>query len=339
MIEILENSEKITFDNLDGMKHPIKGTARELVFTALEKNMAVYRIFENKDIFVLNDGKKIIWLHESLTSLANPVGINIARNKNSTKRFLKKIGCPFAESKVISTLEELNDAIEEISYPVVIKPLSSGGGKGITTNIKSCDVLTDSFNYAKDFGDKILIEKYASGDYYRITYIADGSFAATRNLPAIISGNGTKTARELIDSENKNNPERKKEGRLKKIRITGKTERFLASYGYTLDSIIPAGEEIPLCFSGFDGGEYIDVTEEVHPYYIGLAGKISRNLGLPIVGIDVVSPNIHESLAQNGGVVIEINGSYPDIQFHSKPTSGKSRNLAPKLIDYLFKNA
>lgn len=337
MLEIMEQSREITLDNIENEKSAIKGTARELIMAALEKKIAVYRVFEKRDIFLLNNGEKTEWIYESLTSLANPIGMIIARNKHSSKEILTKLGCPTAQSGVVKTLEELNDTIKEIGYPVVVKPLRSGGGKGITVNIVDHAVLVDSFNHAKEFDTKILIEKYISGDYYRITYVADGSFAVTKNLPAIIIGDGEKTAKELIAKENKTNPERNKNGRLKKIKTSGKTERFLTSYGYTLDSIIPRDETIPLCFSGFDGGEYMDVTDEIHPYYINLAKKISENLELPLIGIDVVSKNIHEPLTENGGVLIEINGTYPDIQFHSMPTSGKPRHLAPKLIAYLFK--
>ena len=337
MLELMEKSEIITLDNIDNEKYPIKGTVKELVVAALEKKIAVHRVFEKRDIFILDDGEKIRWLYESLTSLANPIGLTIARNKHLSKKILTTLGYPTAQSKIVKTIEELDAAIKEINYPVVIKPLSSGGGKGITVNIADHAVLVDSFNHAKNFDTKILIEKYVSGDYYRLTYIADGSFAATKNLPAVIIGDGAKTAKELIEKENKTNPERKKKGRLKKIKTSGKTERFLTSYGYTLDSIIPKNEAIPLCFSGFDGGEYMDVTDDAHPYYTKLAKKISEILGLPIIGIDVVSKNITEPLTENGGVLIEINGTYPDIQFHSMPTSGKPRHLAPKLIDYLFK--
>lgn len=337
MLEIINKSEKITLENIRNEKNAIKGTVRELIIAALEKKIVVYRVFEKKDIFILKHGEKIEWLYESLTSIANPIGMIIARNKHSSKKILNKLGCPTAQSKIVKTLEELDDAIEEIGYPVVIKPLRSGGGKGITVNIADHAVLVDSFRHAKDFDTKILIEKYVSGDYYRLTYVADGSFAATKNLPATIVGDGKKTARELIDQENETNQERKKDGRLKKIKTSEKTERFLTSYGYILDSIIPKNETLPLCFSGFDGGEYVDVTDEIHPYYISLAKKISENLGLPLIGIDIVSKNITEPLTDNGGVLIEINGTYPDIQFHSMPTSGKPRYLAPKLIDYLFK--
>jgi cyanophycin synthetase len=315
-----------------------KGTVAELVRYALKKNIKVYQLFEGRIIFALKRGNKIVWIHRALTSKSNPIGVNIARNKNLTKLFLKKLGYPIPEGILLKEIAELKKIINKIKFPAVVKPLSAAEGKGITVNIRDKKLLASSFQFARQYDDRIIIENHLSGNYYRLTYIADGSFAATENLPAYIVGDGINSAEKLIYIENKT-PERSKSGRLKKIKLTEKTKRFLASEGYSLNSIIPKNKQIPLCFSGYDGGEYIDVTEKIHPYYIKLAQDITANLLVPIVGIDIITKDITRPLTKTGGAVIEINGTFPDIQFHNNPTIGKPRNLAPKLINYLFKIA
>jgi cyanophycin synthetase len=336
-MKILDHSEKITLSTFKNSKKAPRGTSKKLVLYALKNNIDVYRVFNKKSLYIFKKGSKIIWINKTMNSKTNPIGIAIARNKHMAKDFLAKLGYPVAPSKTISKFEELDSAMRTLSFPVVVKPLGAAEGKGITVNVNTKKLLADSFNVAKKFDDKVLIEKHIFGEYYRITYIADGSYAATKNLPAYISGNGKKTAKELIDWENKYNKERRKGGRLKKIKISEKTERFLASEGYKLNSVLPEGKKIPLCFSGFDGGEYIDVTENIHPYFIKMSKEISDSLKLPIIGIDIISVDITKPLKENRGVIIEINGSFPDIQFHSNPTQGKARELYSNLINYLFK--
>jgi cyanophycin synthetase len=313
-----------------------KGTSRALIEYALNNKIEVYRIFKKRLIFCLKRDDKIVWINRALTSEANPVGINIAKDKNLAKQFIFQLGFPVSLSKVVEDESELEEALKKIKFPLVVKPLGSEGGKGITVNIENKELLIDSFHIAKKYDKKVLIEKYALGDYYRITYVADGSYAAIKNMPAFIIGNGNDTAENLIKKENNFNIDRRKEGRLKKIKISEKAERFLKSKNYVLGSVIPVNEKIPLCFGGFDGGEYIDVTEKVATYYLQLSKKIADFLGLPIVGIDILAENIEEPLDINGGIVVEINGSFPDIDIHYKPTIGESRNLAPNLIEYLF---
>ncbi len=334
---LLKKAKRINSNNINFVDSELfKGTIKELVKYAIKKKIEVYQLFENRIIFALKKGNKIIWIHRALTSKSNPIGINIVRNKNLAKLFIKKLGYPVPEGILLKDVSDLRRNINKIRFPVVVKPLSSAEGKGITVNVRSKKILIDSFHFAKRYDDKVIIENHLFGDYYRITYIADGSFAVTKNLPAYITGNGKDSAKKLIDNENKS-PERSGSGRLKKIKITEKTKRFLASEGFDLTSIIPKNKKIPLCFSGYDGGEYIDVTEKISPYYIKLAREIAANLLIPIIGIDIITSDITQPLTKTRGAVIEINGTFPDIQFHNTPTIGKPRNLAPKLIDYLFK--
>lgn len=336
-MEILKHSKKITLHDFKNNKNAPRGTTKKLIQYALKNNIEVYKVLEKKNYYIFKKGSRFIWINKVMNSKTNPIGMIIARNKNTTKDFLEKLHYPVAPSMIVSDLKELPLAIETIKFPVVIKPLGAAEGKGITINIKTNKLLIDSFKIAKKFDNKVLIEKHVFGDYYRLTYIADGSYAVTKNLPAYILGDGNKTVLELINYENKYNKERRKNGRLKKIKISEKTERFLASEGYHLNSILPKEKSIPLCFSGFDGGEYIDVTDDVHPYFIKMANKISSSLQLPIIGIDIISKDITKPLEENDGIIVEVNGSFPDIQFHSKPTQGKARDLYANLINYLFK--
>lgn len=311
-------------------------TTNFLLRHAIKIGIEIYQVFPNKLIFILKKGKKALWLNMALSSLANPVGIEIAKNKNLSKDLLQKMGYPVPNSITVKDLAELKHLIKKIKFPVVVKPLGSAGGKGVTINIRNEKLLIGSFLAAKHYGKRVLIEQHLPGDYYRLTYVADGSYAVTKNLPAFITGNGRKTAQQLIATENKQ-IERAKRGRLNKIKITEKTKRFLATYGFTLSSILPKSKKIPLCFSGYDGGEYIDVTNQVHPYFKKLGKDVVDNLSLPIVGIDIIATDISKPLPKTGGAIIEINGKYPDIQFHNIPTQGKSINLAPYYINYLFK--
>lgn len=336
---MLKKLKRITPKNVNYLANlKLKGTTRELLLSALKNKLEIYQVFEKKAIFILKKGNKTVWIHRALTSSSNPIGVNIARNKHLTKEILNKLGYPTAPSKIVSTLLELESLPDELGFPLVMKPLSEGGGEGVTININNKKLLRDSFLISSQFDGKVLVEKHVEGDYYRITYVANGSYAATKNLPAYITGDGKLTALELIKKENNGNKERVAEGRLKKIKISEKTKRLLMSEGYNLSSVLPKGKKVPLCFSGFDGGEYIDVTEKIHPCHVKMAKDIADTFQLPIIGIDIIAKNIAKPLGKMNGVIIEINGTFPDIQFHNNPTIGISRNLAPALIKYLFKN-
>jgi cyanophycin synthetase len=332
----LKSFKRVSLNNIEGsLAKGLEGITMDIVTQALRKKVEVYKIFDESKVLVLKKGGRVAWIYKSLTSKTSSVGVYIAKNKVLSKEFLEKMGYPTPESRLAENISELSKITKKISFPVVVKPLSSAEGQGVTVNIRNNKLLRNSFEFAKKFDEKVLIEKQVVGDYYRITFIANGAYAATKNLPAFVCGNGKRSAKKLIAEENKN-PERGPGGRLNKIKISQKTMRFLASNGFNLSSIIPKGRKVPLCFSGHDGGEYIDVTEKIHPYFLKLAKSITDNLGLAIVGIDIITRDISQPLNKNGGAVIEINASFPAFKIHSEPTQGKPRYLIPALIDYLM---
>jgi len=79
----------------------------------------------------------------------------------------KELGIKTAKYAYATTLEELKNAVAEIGFPCVIKPLMSSSGKGQST-IKSETDIEKSWNYAQDAkrGDiaKVIVEEFISFD-------------------------------------------------------------------------------------------------------------------------------------------------------------------------------
>src|SRR4030042_2115523 len=148
------------------------GTTNLLLQHALKIDAEIYQVFPNKLIFIFKRGEKTLWLNMALSSLANPVGIVIAKNKNLSKDLLHKMGYPVPNSITVKDLTELKRLTKKIKFPVVVKPLGSAGGKGVTINIRNEKLLIGSFLAAKHYGRRVMIEQHLPGDYYRLTYIA-----------------------------------------------------------------------------------------------------------------------------------------------------------------------
>ena len=105
------------------------GTSTLLLRHAIKIGTEVYQVFPNKLIFILKKGKKILWINMSLSSLANPVGVVIAKNKSLSKDLLQKMGYPVPNSITIKDLPELKKITTALKFPVVVKPLGAAGGK------------------------------------------------------------------------------------------------------------------------------------------------------------------------------------------------------------------
>ena len=73
----------------------------------------------------------------------------------------------------------------------------------------------------------------------------------------------------------------------------------------------------------------------MHPENVFIAERISRVIGLDICGIDIMAPNLTQSLKENGGVILEVNAA-PGFRMHLAPSEGLPRNVAAPVIDMLY---
>ncbi len=63
--------------------------------------------------------------------------------------------------------------------------------------------------------------------------------------------------------------------------------------------------------------------------------RIAKIIGLDVIGIDVIAPNITDPLRENGGGIIEVNAA-PGFRMHLAPSEGIGRNVAEHVVDMLF---
>ena len=157
-------------------------------------------------------------------------------------------------------------------------------------------------------------------------------------MPAHVIGNGKNTIQELIDITNED-PRRGygHENVLTEITIDRTTERLIDNAGYKLDSVLPEDETLYLKSTAnlSTGGTSVDVTDLMHPENVFIAERISRVIGLDICGIDIMAPNLTQSLKENGGVILEVNAA-PGFRMHLAPSEGLPRNVAAPVIDMLY---
>jgi len=245
---------------------------------------------------------------------------------------------PVPEGKIIYDEADLENAIKELGFPLVIKPVDGNHGKGATINITTPEQALEGLHAAKKISRKVIVEKFISGFDFRLLVINYKLVAAAKRTPACITGNGAFTIQELIDEVN-SDPKRCKghNNVLTRIEIDKMTENILAEKKLDLQSVLPNGEILYLKSTAnlSTGGTATDVTDLVHPYNVFLAERIARTIGLDICGIDIMAPDLSTPVNKNGGAVLEVNAA-PGFRMHFCPSEGLSRNVAETVIDMLF---
>jgi len=277
-------------------------------------------------------------IQATVTANTNMIAVDLAGNKHATKTLLGGMGVPVPKGYEIRNIEELEGTIEEIGFPVVIKPVDGNHGKGATVGINSIEDATIAFEKAKEYSRRIIVEKQLVGFDYRALVVNNRLIAVAQRVPANVVGDGKSTIQKLIDKTNAD-PRRGygHENVLTQIDIDNQTLRCIRKAGYDLETVLPADEILHLKTTAniSTGGTAIDCTDEVHPKNIFLFERIARIIGLDVAGVDVIAPNVSEPLSESGGGIIEVNAA-PGFRMHLAPSEGIGRNVAEHVIDMLF---
>lgn len=261
-----------------------------------------------------------------------------SKNKYTAKEYLKRSKVPTPEGKEFG--EEINnhDIIsyvdQELSYPVVVKPLNGSGGRGVISNIQNEQELIEALEYVRDKLNfpHVIIEKFFQGYDYRLYVIGDEVVAALKRLPANVVGDGKNSIEQLIKNKNKirtKNPALSQ----RPIKVDEETLTLLNRKGLSQSSVPSEGEVIYLKSKSnvSSGGDSIDVTDEVSDNIKSIAISATKAFeDLPQAGVDLI---VNEE--QDNGIVIELN-SRAHITQHLYPLQGLARDVPKKIVDFYF---
>jgi cyanophycin synthetase len=274
----------------------------------------------------------------TITCKTSNIAVDIACNKEQTKKMLDASSIPVAKGDIVVDEEDLAATIKSIGYPIVLKPLDGNHGKGASINVTNWEDAVAGLEYAKKYSRRIIVEKFITGYDFRILVIDNKVIAAAQRVPAHVVGNAKDSIQTLIEITN-SDPRRGygHENVLTEIDVDRDTLELLEKLNYTVDSVPAEGEIVYLKSTAnlSTGGTSIDVTDLMHPENIFMAERISRVIGLDICGIDIMAANLTESLKENGGVILEVNAA-PGFRMHLAPSEGLPRNVASPVIDMLY---
>lgn len=308
-----------------------------IVDEAVARDIPYIRL-NNESLVQLGYGKNQVRFRATMTDKTSSIAVDLASNKDETKRMLEANAIPVAKGLCIQYESEVQEVIDKVGFPLVFKPLDGNHGKGASINVKTLEEATIAFEHAKKYSRKIIVEKFITGFDFRVLVINNRFIAAALREPAHVIGDGKSTIEELIAIENKD-PRRGygHENVLTEISIDKETFDQLEKQKLSLQSILKKDEKCYLKGTAnlSTGGTSTDVTDIVHPNNIFICERISRVIGLDICGIDIMASNLSEPLELTGGVVLEVNAA-PGFRMHLAPAKGLPRNVAAPVIDMLY---
>lgn len=287
--------------------------------------------------FSLNNENHSKFFYRTRGEAVSNEATTLVRDKEKTKQLLKENNLPVPLGKEfnINELKSILEYSDEISYPVVLKPVVGYMGRAVFCDLKNEKELKEVHEYfTKSYPyKKCIIEKQYYGDEHRIYVVGDEVVSAINRKPAHVIGDGTHTIQELIDKKNeqrKTNPYL----RDKPIKVDYELKRNLKDSGLELDEVYSKGTKIELrkLSNLARGGEPHDVTDTLSDSIKELAVQAIKSMpNMSHGGVDIIVDEHNISK----GVVLEINAT-AEIVFHMYPVSGTPQDIPSKLIDFYF---
>jgi cyanophycin synthetase len=286
-------------------------STNSIVQEAIKRNIPYFRL-NNDSLVQLGFGKLQKRIQATIASTTGYLAVEMASDKEGTKNLLESAEIPVPSGKIIYDEEDLKLALETMSFPIVIKPVDGNHGKGASTNILNYEEAVSALALAKTYSNAVICEKRIEGKDYRVLVINYKFIAAAMRTPAAVIGDGKSTIQELIDIVNTDSKRGEShEKLLTKIKTDDLTRSILSKSGYSVDTVLPSGLEFHLKDTAniSTGGTATDVTDIVDPENKMLFERIARVMQLDICGIDIIAPNLCNSIKENGGAVLEVNAA------------------------------
>lgn len=154
-----------------------------IVDEAVARNIPYIRL-NSESLVQLGYGKNQVRFRATMTNRTSSIAVDLASNKDETKRMLQDAAIPVAKGLCIMYEEEVKQAIASIKFPLVFKPLDGNHGKGASINVKTEEEAMAAFHHAKKYSRKIIVEKFITGYDFRVLVINHRFIAAALREPA-----------------------------------------------------------------------------------------------------------------------------------------------------------
>ncbi|MFI5937143.1 cyanophycin synthetase [Actinoplanes sp. NPDC051494] len=279
--------------------------------------------------------RRLAWA--AMTDRTSAVGIDVAGDKQVTRRLLADAGVPVAAGEAAGRVEDAVRLLTELGAPVVVKPRHGRQGENVALNVRTEEEVVEAFAAA---GGDVVVERQLPGRDYRVLVVAGEVVAAAERVPAHVLGDGLSTVEQLVAATNADPRRGTGHSRaLTRIALDATAGAVLARQGLDAGAVPAEGRQVWLRDNAnlSTGGTGYDVTDRVHPDVTRLCLRVAGIVGLDIVGIDLRLPDIAEPVGLDADTagVIEVN-AVPGLRMHLSPVRGRSRDVGDAIVRAMF---
>lgn len=195
------------------------------------------------------------------------------------------------------------------AYPRIVKPNSQSQGRGVH-KVHNEKELRTALRAVFRLDRVALVQDVVMGKDYRLVVLDSEVISAYERMPLSVVGDGRSTILELLTQKQK---EFVHSGRDTVIKIDARIRAALRTQNLSLTHVLERGRTVLLLPNAnlSQGGDSLDVTQQVHPSIRDMAVRLTRDMGLRLCGVDLMlDGDITQPLsAARSWHIIEINAA------------------------------
>jgi cyanophycin synthetase len=256
-------------------------------------------------------GAQSILIDRGANHMDSALGAVMSHDKWRSANRLRDAGFPAATHFKVNSMESIEAMMQDLNWPVVVKPLDRDRGEGVTVNINNKPMLEKAVKVALSLSKTALIEKQVAGLCHRI-FVADGKVhLAIKRLPKSVKGDGKSTIRDLVNKANMEENLKSIWHRLKPFPLDDLALSTLAENNLHPDTVLSEGIYAALrpTQTSAWGGVTEDCFDHIHPANLAIAIKAANLFHLSNAGVDLISSDITRPWFENGAIINEVNYS------------------------------
>lgn len=284
-------------------------------------------------------GEARVRVFENGCPIDDPVTQTIAGDKALSYRLLERAGLPTPRHAVFTfrTIDVAARFLSGSAVDCVVKPAAgTGGGRGVTTGIRTRGQLARAAAAAAVYGDELLVEEQFVGTNYRLLYLDGRLIDAFARRPPTAVADGRASVARLVRQAN---AARLRYGSgLSQVLLTVDLDmrRTLAKQGLSLRSVPREGTVVTLktVVNENCGSDNTTATSELAPEVVEEGARAAGAVGVRLAGVDLITPDPTVPLSRAGGAVIEVN-TPPNYYYHYHKRDG-AFPVAPHVLEHLL---
>jgi D-alanine-D-alanine ligase-like ATP-grasp enzyme len=268
----------------------------------------------------IEKGRATTRVWQQFVMLDDAVTLRLALEKEVVGRLLAAENVPLAERLEfrLATIEQALGFLTGSPGGCVVKPTAgTAGGLGTTTGIRTPRDLRRATVRAARFGERLVIEREARGDVYRLLFLDGELIDVVRRLPPRVTGDGDSNVRELVVAESRRRALAGGHAGVEPLRIDLDCALTLRRAGLSARSRLARGETVAVKTVTNQNAPRDNATWRgvPAPEVVENAAAAVRVVGLRLAGVDIVTSDPSVPLQKSGGVLLEVNGK-PGLHHH-----------------------